>query len=292
MQSFEDKVAVVTGAGSGIGRAMAERFAQEGMKVVLSDVEEKALRAVESELRAAGAEVLSVATDVGSAEAMDHLGELTLEHFGAAHILALNAGVSGGGGPMEGLSTSDWQWAIDVNLWGIIHGLRVFLPGLKAQDEGHVVVTASVAGLTSYPGTGPYNATKHAAVAIAETLYAELDEAASHVGVSCLCPGMVSTRIYESDRNRPKELTEELPPGATAEQLEALRNLMAEMFSGGVPASQVAALVFQAIVRGEFWVYTDGMFEEPIRARHRSIEQGSEPPARGNILAGYGEQDA
>jgi len=291
MQSFEDKVAVVTGGASGIGRALAERFAEEGMKVVLSDVEERALRAAEAELLAGGAEVLAVTTDVGSAESMDHLAEATLDRFGAAHVLALNAGVSGGGGPMEDLTTSDWQWAIDVNLYGIIHGLRVFLSGLKAQDEGHVVVTASVAGLTSYPGTGPYNATKHAAVAIAETLHAELDEAGSEVGVSCLCPGMVSTQIYDSGRNRPKELTEDVPSEVTEEQVQMLRQVMGEMFSQGVPPAEVAALVFQAIVRKDFWVYTDGMFEEPIRARHRSIETPSEPPARGNILAGYGETD-
>ncbi len=288
MRELEGRTAVVTGGASGMGQAMAAAFAREGMNVVIADVEEDRLRDAAAEVAALGADVLPVPTDVGSAAEMDHLGEATRERFGAAHVLCLNAGVGGGGGPMEGLSVADWKWALDVNLWGVIHGIRVFLAQLKAQDEGHVVITSSVAGLTSYPGSGPYNASKHAAATIAETLHAELADAGSNVGVSCLCPGLVATRIHESERNRPKELRNEGPaPGEP--HARALRTAMQELFSRGRAPAEVAELVLEAVVEGRFWIYTDDRYREPIRARHRAIETGADPPARGMILASYAD---
>jgi NADP-dependent 3-hydroxy acid dehydrogenase YdfG len=186
---------------------------------------------------------------------------------------------------MQTLSTNDWKWCLDVNLWGVIHGLRVFLAGLIEQDEGHVVITSSVAGLTSYPGSGPYNASKHAVASVAETLFAELAESGSQVGVSCLCPGLVATRILESDRNRPKELTDEHDDAPGFDP--AVRDAVASVFASAKPPAEVAELVLAAIVERRFWIETDPVFREAIRARHRAIETGGDPPARGSVLTPY-----
>ncbi len=202
MQEFRDKVAVVTGGASGIGLAMAERFAREGMKLVLADVEKERLDEVTARFQKDGVEVLGVETDVSDAEQMDALGAATLDAFGAAHIVCNNAGVASGGRSWE-LTTADWRWVIGVNLWGVIHGIRVFAPGLIAQGEGHIVNTASVAGLLSVPGLGPYSVTKHGVVTLSETLYGELVATGSKVRVSVVCPSWVKTGIFEADRNRP-----------------------------------------------------------------------------------------
>jgi len=287
MQDFEGKTAVITGAASGMGLAMAECFAREGMNVVLADVEKGALREACARVEALGVSALGVPTDVGSESEMDHLGQATREAFGPADVLCLNAGVAGGGGPSHLLSTRDWKWAIDVNLYGVIHGLRVFLADMKERDSGEIVMTASVAGLTSYPGSPPYTATKHAVVAIAEGLYSELADEGSKIGVHCLCPGKVSTRIHASDRNRPKELMNEGGPQLTEEQVTAIRQVSAAMFADGKPPAEVAELVLAAIVEGRFWIQTDDVYRDAIRERHRSIENDTAPPARGQILALY-----
>ncbi len=172
------------------------------MKVVLADVEQEPLDAARDELDAAGADVLAVRTDVSDGDQVDALAAATLEHFGAVHLVCNNAGVGGGGLSWEA-SREDWDWVLGVNLWGVIHGIRAFVPHLVAQDEGHVVNTASIAGFAYGPMMGPYNASKAAVVAISETLKAELAMQGSKVGVSVLCPGWVNTRIHESDRNRP-----------------------------------------------------------------------------------------
>ena len=286
MRELEGKTAVVTGSASGMGLAFAECFGREGLNVVMADVEERALRAAAAQVEAHGANVLPVVTDVGDAAAMDHLGEATREAFGDAHLLCLNAGVSPPTGPMENLTANDWQWTLDVNLWGVIHGLRVFLPAMKARDEGHIVVTASVAGLTSYPWLGAYNASKHAVVSIAETLHSELAETGSQVRVHCLCPGAVNTKIGEAERNRPKELRNEgaAEAGAGHGELEAF----AETFAGfAKPPADVAEDVLAAVVEGRFWIETDAFYREPIRERHRAIESRNDPPARGLILTPY-----
>lgn len=289
MQDFEGKTAVITGGASGLGLAMAKSFAREGMNIVLADVEEGALKFAAEGIEALGVSVLAVQTDVSNESAMDLLGEAVGERFGDVDILCLNAGVAGGSGPAESLSTSDWKWAIDVNLYGIIHGLRVFLAGMKNRDAGHVVITASVAGLTSYPMTLPYNATKHAAVTIAEGLFSELTEAGSNVGIHCLCPGLVATQIHRSDRNRPKELANEQPEESapTQEQLDALEGMLDVIYSRAKKPDEVAELVFAAIVNGQFWIQTDGHYREAIRDRHRSIENDTDPPARGSVIAPY-----
>jgi NAD(P)-dependent dehydrogenase (short-subunit alcohol dehydrogenase family) len=287
MQDFEGRTALITGAASGMGLAMAECFAREGMNIVLADVEKGALREAAARIEALGASALAVPTDVSSEAEMDHLGVAAKEAFGAIDVLCLNAGVGGANGPLETLSTRDWEWTIGVNLFGIIHGLRVFLADMKARDEGEIVITASVAGLTSFPHAVPYNVTKHAAVTIAEGLFSELAEAGSNVHAHCLCPGLVSTNIHVSERNRPKELMNEETPEITDEQAAAIREMMEGLFARGKPPEEVAELVLAAIVEGRFWIQTDGYFREVIRERHRSIENDTDPPARGNVLAVY-----
>jgi NAD(P)-dependent dehydrogenase (short-subunit alcohol dehydrogenase family) len=286
MQDLEGKTVVVTGAASGMGYAFAECFGREGMNVVMADVEEKALRKAAAQVEAVGATVLPVVTDVGDEPSMDHLGAATREAFGSPDVVCLNAGVAGGGGPMETLSTKDWKWTLDVNLWGVIHGIRVFLSELKQRDSGHFVVTASVAGLTSYPWLGPYNTTKHAAVTICETLHSELREVGSKVKVSCLCPGAVATQIGTSERNRPKELRNR--EAAQPEQVS--QGDFGDFEEIAKAPAEVAELVLAAVLDDRFWIETDDYYRDPIKARHRAIENFEDPPARGLILSPYTER--
>src|SRR4051794_29088134 len=186
------------------------------MRVVLADVEAGALAAAEKELRDSGAEVLAVRTDVSNGDEVDALAQAAVDAFGAVHVVCNNAGV-GGGGLMQTLTTADWEWVLGVNLWGVIHGIRAFLPILLEQEEAHVVNTASMAGLVSGPFMGPYNASKFAVVAISETLFKEMSMQGLKVGVSVLCPGWVNTNIGDSERNRPASLRpDEADAGAGA----------------------------------------------------------------------------
>ena len=287
MQNLEGKTAVITGSASGMGCAFAECFAREGMNVVMADIEEGALRVAAARVEALGATVLPIKTDVGNEASMDRLGEATRDAFGSAHVVCLNAGVTAPNGPMETLTANDWRWVFDVNLWGVVHGIRVFLPELKAQDEGSIVVTASVAGLTSFPWLAPYNATKHAVTSISESLYAELADAGSKVHVHCLCPGMVATNIGDAERNRPKELANK-DVGVVAAGGKGDLSGFAESFASlAKQPAEVAELVLAAVVGGDFWIETDEFYREPIRARHRSIENKTAPPARGTIMDPY-----
>lgn len=288
MRDFEGKTAVITGGASGMGLAMAECFAREGMNIVLADIEKGALREAAARIEELGVSALPVPTDVSSESEMNHLAHATGKRFGAADVLCLNAGVSGGSGPIETLSAKDWRWTIDVNLYGIVHGLQAFLEDMKSRDSGEIVITASVAGLTSFPGSVPYNATKHAAVAIAEGLFSELAEAGSNVHAHCLCPGLVSTNIHASERNRPKELMNAKTSNLSDEEAAAMQSMMQQVFAGAKPAAEVAELVLGAIVDGRFWIQTDEHYRESIRQRHRSIENDTDPPARGNLLTPYG----
>jgi len=291
VKAFEGRTAVITGGASGMGLSMAESFARQGMNIVLADVEESALRNATRRIEAIGAAVLAVATDVANESAMDQLADAARIQFDDVDILCLNAGVVGGSGQTDLLSTNDWKWAIDVNLYGIIQGLRVFLGDMRRRNSGHIVITASVAGLTSFPGTLPYNATKHAAVSIAEGLFSELAEAGSKLQIHCLCPGIVSTQIHRSERNRPKELENAkgtvaaLPP----EAIDAYEPLLEDIYSKAKTPEDVAELVLAAIVEERFWIQTDDFYRDAIRARHRSIENDTDPPARGNALSVYGD---
>jgi len=287
MESLQGKTAVITGGASGMGRAFADRFAKAGMRVVVADIEQGALDTAVDELRSAGAEVLGVRTDVSSEADMRSLAQRALDEFGQVNVVCLNAGVSGGNGPIDTLTTADWQWTLGVNLWGIIHGISAFLPHLKEHGDGHIVITASVAGLTSFPGAAPYNTTKHAAVAIAETMFSELRDAGSTVGVTCLCPGIVRTRIIESERNRPEELRRpHIPAEPTPQQLET-HKVVLEIFGQAKPPHEVADLVHDAVLENRFWVFTDEVYTPSIVERLDSIRDRTDPPARGSLIEVY-----
>jgi len=256
--------AVVTGGASGIGKALAQRFSRAGLQVVIADVEEAVLRATADELG-----VVGIRTDVADAGSVAALAAATVERFGAVHVVCNNAGV-GGGGAIKDLTLEDWRWVIDVNLWGVVHGLHAFLPHLLANpDGGHVVNTASVAGLVAGPGIGPYNAAKSAVVAISETLAAELRAEGSRVGVSVLCPGFVRTNIFTSQRNRPEALRN--PSKKTAARagndaiVEAVR-------AQGIEPAVVADRVVDAVVGDRFWILTHPEHLDAVRERFAGIE--------------------
>jgi NAD(P)-dependent dehydrogenase (short-subunit alcohol dehydrogenase family) len=267
MQELSGKVAVVTGAASGIGLAMAERLLAEGMKVVMADVEEPALGASAARLRDQGGDVLDVVTDVSKGESVEQLAERALGHFGAVHLVHNNAGV-GGGGPMTELTTSDWEWVLGVNLWGVIHGVRVFLPLILEAGGGHVVNTASMAGVMSPPMMGPYNVSKHGVVTLSETLYKEMQLLGHPVGVSVLCPGWVNTNIHDAARNRPPELASERQTPPDVE--EGMRTMMQSFLQSGMAPAEVAGHVVDAVKADRFYVFTHP-WQEAIEGRMRDM---------------------
>jgi NAD(P)-dependent dehydrogenase (short-subunit alcohol dehydrogenase family) len=274
MKDLSGKVAVVTGAASGIGNAMATRFAAEGMKVVLADIEEGPLADAEKKLTDTGATVLAVPTDVTKGDQMDALAQKTYEAFDTVHVICNNAGVAAGG-PMWTLTEADWQWVLGVNLWGVIHGVRVFVPRMVEQGEGHVVNTASMAGLTSVPMMGPYNVSKHGVVTLSETLSVELGLHASPVKVSVLCPGWVNTRIHEADRNRPAELQrgEDEDPNMA----EMGRQMIGSLISTGLDPTEVARQVLEAVREERFYILTHPDMKPSIQKRMDDILEGRTP---------------
>jgi NAD(P)-dependent dehydrogenase (short-subunit alcohol dehydrogenase family) len=265
VRELRDRVAVVTGAGSGIGRALACRFAAEGMRVVAADVERGALDETEDLLcRAVGPErVAAVATDVSDAHQVDALAEVTYARFGAAHVVCNNAGVFQGGFLWQ-RTDADWDWILGVNVYGIIHGIRAFVPRmLEEGTEGHVVNTASVAGVVTAAYSGPYSTSKFAAVALSESLAHDLRAVGAPIGVSVLCPSAVNTRIGESTRNRrtPPATETEAPDAHFVEQ--ALRDLTGQ----GMEPPTVASLVVDAIRSGQFYIPTNATYDEQVRSR-------------------------
>jgi len=277
MRDLTNKVAVVTGAASGIGRAIAERFAREGMKVVLADVEDQPLVAARDALSASGAAVLAVRTDVSVRADVDALHARTIDAFGAAHILCNNAGV-GVGGPIWERSQQDWEWILGVNLWGVIHGISAFVPGMIAQGEGHVVNTASIAGLIGTPMLGPYCVTKHAVVALSECLHHDLLVAAEgKVKVSVLCPGFVRTNIADSARNRPKSLARGI---VHAEREAMIDQIMRSAIAKGIDAAQVAEDVVGAVREERFYIFTHPELKRAFENRAKIIlEEGTPLPS-------------
>lgn len=276
MEDLQGKVAVITGGASGIGRAVAEKAAAEGMRIVIADIEEGPLKEAEGELTGRGAEAIGVVTDVSDASSVRDLRDRALERFGAVHLVHNNAGI-GTGGPIWDFSEEDWRWIIGVNQWGVIHGIATFVPLLMEQGEGHVVNTASIAGLTTTAFLGPYHATKFAVVAMSEVLYKDLQTAGSPVGVSVLCPGFVQTRIAESDRNRPA-----WAPERTVEGADELRAAIQTMVDGGIPPAAVADRVIDAVKTNTFYILTHPELTEAIQIRCDDMVQGR-PPTATNI---------
>ncbi|HVA09503.1 MAG TPA: SDR family NAD(P)-dependent oxidoreductase [Acidimicrobiales bacterium] len=269
MQDLQGKVAVITGGASGIGKAVATRAAAEGMKLVLGDIEERALKEAEAELAGQGAAVIGVVTDVADADSVHELRDRALRQFGAVHVIHNNAGV-GAGGPLWTVTEQDWRWILGVNLWGVIHGISTFVPLFIDQGDGHVVNTASLAGLTSSPMLGPYNATKHAVVTISETLYKDLQLANAPVGVSVLCPAFVQTGIGDSGRNRPSWAPE-------AEGAEGMAEVIRGLVAGGIPPAVVADRVIDAVKTDTFYILTHPERNEDIETRAQDILQGRPP---------------
>jgi NAD(P)-dependent dehydrogenase (short-subunit alcohol dehydrogenase family) len=266
------RVAVVTGAASGIGFALSERFAAEGMRVVMADVEAPALAEAADLLAGRGAEVLPVTTDVSSDEQVESLRDRALAAFGAVHVVCNNAGVSGMGRPVWEMSRQDWEWVMGVNLWGVINGIRAFVPALLEQDAAHVVNTASMAGLTAGI-LGPYSVTKHAVVALSESLHFQLRQRGAAVGVSVLCPGWVRTRIHEADRNRPAGLEPPAPDPA----FDAARDFVRQLVETGMDPAEVAGHVVDAVRGGRFYVLTHPEMGDSVRRRAEEVLAGGPP---------------
>ena len=272
MELSNGSVAVVTGAASGIGAALARAFAAAGCSVVLADVDAVALDAVAATMEE---EVLTVVTDVSVAADLEHLAETAFNRFGAVHVLCNNAGVSTFN-PVVAQSLDDWRWVLGVNLWGVIHGVQAFLPRMTAKGQpAHIVNTSSLAGLASgLPSLGPYNVSKVGVVALSETLRMELAMAGSPVGVSVLCPGSTPTRILESERNRPAELGRELrvPDG------DLMREAVRSGFDGpgARTVDEVAGDVLDGVRGGQFWIITSGEMRELVSSRFHEID-GSTP---------------
>ncbi|MFH2012064.1 MAG: SDR family NAD(P)-dependent oxidoreductase [Pseudomonadota bacterium] len=277
MKDFKDKVAVITGAASGIGFGIAERCAQEGMNVVLADVEEKALTKAEEEIKKIGAKALSVLTDVSKENDVKALAQKTLDTFGAVHVLCNNAGVNAGRTIWES-TLADWEWVIGVNLWGVIYGVRTFLPIMLEQDtECHIVNTASMAGLISYPGSGVYNVTKQGIVALSETLYHELNLRNAKVKVSVLCPGAVNTQIIDAARNRPITLQNEPAKEAVSPKLKKQREAWIQSLKEGMSPQQLADHIFQSIRDEKFYILSHPEWKPKIQLRMEDILQGRNP---------------
>jgi NAD(P)-dependent dehydrogenase (short-subunit alcohol dehydrogenase family) len=277
MKDLRGRTAVVTGAASGIGLGLANRFAAEGMSVVMADVEQSALEsAVEGVAAAHGADVIAVVADVSSAEQVQALAGHTIDRFGAVHVVCNNAGVGSRGLPTNELPIVDFEWVFAVNLMGVVHGIKTFLPHLLAQDEGHIVNTASVSALFHLPNMAPYNASKAAVLALSETLLFELESQGSQVGVSVLCPSWVRTNISTSQRNQPAQFAYQLSPEQLATQ-RAYKERRKDQQTRALEPSDVAQQVFEAIEEKRFYVITHPESFDNIEQRFARIIAGENP---------------
>lgn len=271
MDDLRGKVAVITGGASGIGRALAERFAAEGMKIVIADIDEVAMRAVEVQLAEGGTEVLTQVCDTSLEAEVQALADAAMSRFGGAHVLCNNAGVIGKGDAWRS-PIAVWDWVIGINLYGVIHGIRAFLPIMEDQGEGHIVNTASMAGLVALPGAAPYNVTKTGVVALSEGLYLELKATGSPVRVSALCPGFVKTNLAKGQK-----WTERLgaePGAAQTPMAQMMDAVLAQGVEEGIEATDVADQVVDAIRTERFWILTHPeMRQAPVERMQRAAEQ-------------------
>jgi NAD(P)-dependent dehydrogenase (short-subunit alcohol dehydrogenase family) len=279
MKELGGRVAVITGAGSGFGREFARVGARAGMKLALADVQRDALDAIVAELRGAGADVIGEIVDVADDARVARFADRTYEAFGAVHLLMNNAGVGGGGYLWEN-SGNDWNWVLGVNLMGVVHGIRHFVPRMLEANRdgvpGHIVNTASMAGWLAAPLMGVYNVSKHAVVALTETLYHDLRLAQSTIGVTALCPAFVPTGIADCHRNRPRDLANTTAP--TSSQQTAQAAIERAVSGGRVTAAQVAELTFAAVREERFYVFTHPQILPAVQARFEAALRG-DPPA-------------
>lgn len=275
MELGNGTVAVVTGAASGIGLALAEALARAGCSVVLADVQGDALAAAEQRVAALGVDTLSVRTDVSKADQVSALAAATIDRFGKVNVVCNNAGVAGGTDPWFG-GIESWEWVMGVNFWGVVHGVRAFLPHVAASGPGHIVNTASIAGLS--PGFAPaYDASKHAVVAITESLFHTMRTAGLPIGVSCLCPGWVRTGIMDSHRNWPTELGD--PPVRDAAG-EVMSKHVSRAIDEGLPPAAVADQVISAIRENRYWVFPNPEFLDIAVERFHRIAEQLDPAPR------------
>jgi NAD(P)-dependent dehydrogenase (short-subunit alcohol dehydrogenase family) len=285
MQTLEGRVAVVTGGASGIGRAMGERFAREGMKVVLADVEEPALQSTVKDLEAEGLDVLGVVTNVADFSSVEALRDAALDAFGAVHLVCNNAGVgAGASGQMWDHELNDWRWALGVNVWGVIHGIKAFVPAMLAGgDEGHIVNTSSGnGGISPLPSTPIYALSKSSVVTLTESLYAQLQSVGANVSASVLFPGpnVLRTGLFSSWRNRPPEYANPNPPAKPPTTIESFEKAMAD---AGVelvytPTEEVAGRVVDAVLADQFWILPPSeRSDQQITARAQSMLERSNP---------------
>ena len=268
MNDLTGRVAVVTGAASGIGRAVAEALARQGMRVVLADIDTAALNEACDELTAAGLDVHGVQTDVSSESDIDRLAALTIEQYKRVDVVHNNAGVVASG-LIEEISTSAWEWVLGVDLWSVIYGARAFAPILKQQGSGHIINTASTAGLQASPGIGPYNVAKFGVIGLSETLRLECEP--HNVGVSVLCPGAVNTRIVDAERNRPKHV-----PPSSGDAADRFTEKSSQLLrTQGLPPENVASMVVDAIQQNRFWVLTHPDWYDVLDARATGMRTGT-----------------
>lgn len=280
LQDFKGKTGVITGAGSGFGLELARLLAREGMNLVLADVQDEALNNAAEEIRALGVQVVAQKVDVSKAEQVEALGRATVAAFGAPNFVFNNAGV-GFGGLIWEHSLKDWEWVIGVNLWGVAHGVRVFTPLMieaSKKDpsfQGHIVNTASMAGMLNAPNMGVYNVTKHAVVSLSETLYQDLRLVSDNVSCSVLCPYFVPTGIHQSHRNRPGELREQAKP--TQSQIIAQMMSTKAVTSGKVTAQEVAQMVVDAMRADRFYIFSHPQALGMVQTRLEDVMQQRNP---------------
>ena len=283
MNKLEGKTAVVTGAASGMGLAMARRFAVGGMNVVLADINESKLSDVVDEIRTTGGQAQGIVADVSLEADNIKLLDFAVDTYGTADLVCLNAGVQGSIGRSWALSKDDYSWTLGILLDGVIHGVRTFVPEMVERDEGHVVLTASIAGHISSPFGAPYNVAKHGVATLAETLFHELKVEGSNVGVTCLCPGFVNTNIVNDTASRPAGSV----GSAIDDRGDQMLELTQRVLSAGLDPEVVGQQVFDAVVNKQFWLFTDDNWDAPIMARANEVVTRGLPRFRGE---GQGDQ--